>query len=120
MRPYQGQHRAYCGVDLHARTMYLCILDPDGRTLLHRDIPANPDAFLDADAPHRDGLVVACECTFSWYRLADTCAEHGIPFVLGAVRRVPSIGPGMRDAEGPGPGPATPRPAPGSPAAGRT
>jgi hypothetical protein len=23
---YQGQHRAYCGVDLHARTMYLCVL----------------------------------------------------------------------------------------------
>ena len=26
MRLYQAQHRAYCGVDLHARTMYLCVL----------------------------------------------------------------------------------------------
>jgi hypothetical protein len=26
MRLYQGQHRAYCGVDLHARTLYLCVL----------------------------------------------------------------------------------------------
>ena len=27
MRFYTGQHRYYCGIDLHARTMYLCILD---------------------------------------------------------------------------------------------
>ena len=74
-----GQHQAYCGVDLHARTMFLCVLDPQGRTLLHRDIPANPDAFLEAIAPHRDGLVVACECTFSWYWLADTCPSTASP-----------------------------------------
>ena len=30
MRFYQGQHRFYCGIDLHARTMYLCILEHDG------------------------------------------------------------------------------------------
>jgi hypothetical protein len=39
MRLYQAQHRAYCGVDLHARAMFLCVLDRDGRTLLHHDIP---------------------------------------------------------------------------------
>jgi hypothetical protein len=27
MRFYTSEHRFYCGVDLHARTMYLCILD---------------------------------------------------------------------------------------------
>ena len=27
MRFYNQHHRFYCGVDLHARTMYLCILD---------------------------------------------------------------------------------------------
>ena len=26
MRFYRGQHTHYCGVDLHTRTMYLCIL----------------------------------------------------------------------------------------------
>ena len=83
MRLYQGQHRAYCGVDLHARTMYLCVTDHDGRKLLHEDIPATRDDFLRAVAPHRDGLVVACECMFAWYWLADACAEQGIPFVLG-------------------------------------
>src|SRR5262245_28874378 len=79
----QKPHRFYCGVDLHARSMYLCILDAAGQTLLHRDQPADPRAFLDAVAPYRDGLVVAVECMFAWYWLADLCAEHDIPFVLG-------------------------------------
>jgi hypothetical protein len=25
-----SEHRFYCGVDLHARSMYLCILDASG------------------------------------------------------------------------------------------
>src|SRR3954462_3499292 len=83
MRLYRGQHRAYCGVDLHARTMYLCITDPRGVVLLHKDLPSDRGAFLEAIAPHRDGLVVACECMFAWYWLADTCKENDIPFVLG-------------------------------------
>ena len=29
------------------------------------------------------GLVVAVECIFTWYWLADLCAQEGIPFVLG-------------------------------------
>jgi len=35
---YTQQHRYYCGIDLHARTMYLCILDEQGEILLHRNI----------------------------------------------------------------------------------
>jgi len=27
MRFYTGQHRHYCGVDLHARSMYVCVLE---------------------------------------------------------------------------------------------
>jgi hypothetical protein len=91
MRLYQGQHRAYCGVDLHARTMSLCITDPRGVVLLHEDLPASKEAFLGAIAPHRDGLVVACECRFAWYWLADTCHEHGIPFVLGHAPEMRAI-----------------------------
>jgi hypothetical protein len=67
MRLYQAQHRFYCGIDLHARTMSLCVLDQAGLVLLHQGFPSNPEAFLAAIAPFRDGLVVACECVFSWY-----------------------------------------------------
>jgi len=28
MKFYTQQHKFYCGIDLHARTMYVCILNP--------------------------------------------------------------------------------------------
>src|SRR4051812_3359529 len=83
MRFYNQQHRFYCGVDLHARTLALCVLDDQGTKRLERTISANPDAFLHALEPFRDGLAVACECMFAWYWLADLCQEEQIPFVLG-------------------------------------
>ena len=83
MRFYNQQHRFYCGVDLHARTMYLCIRDQTGAILFHKNLPAQADAFLDAIAPYRDDLVVGCECMFAWYWLSDLCAQQKIPFVLG-------------------------------------
>jgi transposase len=83
MRFYNQQHRFYCGVDLHARTLSLHILDAQGETVLAQTIPASPKDFLQAVAPFRDGLAVACECLFAWYGLADLCHEQQIPFVLG-------------------------------------
>jgi transposase len=83
MRFYNQQHRFYCGVDLHARTLSLHVLDAQGQTLLAQTLAAGPDAFLHAVAPFRDGLVVACECMFAWYWLADLCTAEGIPFALG-------------------------------------
>ena len=83
MRFYTQQHRFYCGVDLHARTLAVCILDAQGQVAFQGQLPARPDDFLRAIAPYREGLAVACECMFAWYWLADLCAEQGIPFVLG-------------------------------------
>jgi len=83
MRFYTGTHMHYCGIDLHARTLYLCILDRQGEVLLHRNLRSRPGAFLAAVAPYREGLVVAAECIFTWYWLADLCRREGIDFVLG-------------------------------------
>src|SRR2546422_4717454 len=83
MRFYTKQHQFYCGIDLHARTMYLCVLHQDGEILLHRNMPAGPEPFLKAVAPYRTDLVVCVACIFTWYWLADLCAREGIPFVLG-------------------------------------
>ena len=52
MRFYQQQHPFYCGVDLHARTMHVCVLDADGNVLVHRNIPARRDDFLSAVTAH--------------------------------------------------------------------
>ena len=85
MRFYTKSNRFYCGVDLHARTMHLCILDHDGNVVFDRNLACHPKAFLGAIAAFRDGIVVGCECMFGWYWLADVCREQEppIPFVLG-------------------------------------
>jgi len=83
MRFYTKQHPFYCGIDLHARTMYVCILSQGGEVVLHRNMQAGPDALLKALAPYRDQIVIAVECVFTWYWLADLCAPEGIPLVLG-------------------------------------
>jgi transposase len=83
MRFYNQQHRFYCGVDLHAKTLAVHILDAEGQTVLEKTLAACPQAFLKAVQPFRDGLVVACACLFTWYWLADVCHEEQIPFVLG-------------------------------------
>jgi transposase len=91
MRFDTNQHPFYCGIDLHARSMYVCIVSQDGDILLHRTMKAAPDPLLKAIAPYRDGLVVAVECLFTWYWLADLCAEQGIPFILGHALSMKAI-----------------------------
>ena len=83
MRFYTNQHKFYCGIDLHARSMYLCILDQEGNTMFHRNCKTTPDDFLRAIQPYREDVVVAVECMFVWYWLADLCTQEAIPFVLG-------------------------------------
>jgi transposase len=85
MRSFQppADTQFYAGVDLHARSLYLVVLDTDGQTCFGRNLPAQPEPFLRAVAPCRDGLRVACACVHPWYWLADTCRDHHIAFVLG-------------------------------------
>ena len=91
MRPYTTTHAYYCGVDLHARSLFAHVLDDKGATRLEQDLPASPAAFLDAVGPYRDGLVVGCECMFAWYWLADLCERERIPFVLGHALAMKAI-----------------------------
>jgi transposase len=85
MRTFQppADTRFYAGVDLHARSLYLVVLDRDGQIRYGRNLPAQPEPFLRAVQPFREGLLVACACVHPWYWLADTCRDHTIAFVLG-------------------------------------
>jgi hypothetical protein len=83
VRFYTRQHRHYCGIDLHARSLYVCILDQTGQVLVHQNLRASPEELLAAVAAYRDDLVIAVECIFTWYWVADLCAQEGIAFVLG-------------------------------------
>jgi transposase len=63
--------------------MYVVIIDQEGSVLLERNVKTDPKVFLDLLAPYREDVVVAVECIFTWYWLADLCAAEKIPFVLG-------------------------------------
>jgi hypothetical protein len=91
MRFYNRQHTYYCGIDLHGKTMYVCILDGAGQVLVHRKVPSTPTAFLEIVKPYREDLVVAAECMFTWYWLADVCAAEAITFVLGHALAMKAI-----------------------------
>jgi transposase len=89
---YHKQHEFYCGIDLHASKMYLCILDAQGEKLLHKNIKTRADHFLAVIRPFREGnLVVGVESTFNWYWLADLCLESQISFVLGHALALKAI-----------------------------
>ncbi len=62
MRFYTKQHKFYCGIDLHAKKMYLCILDAAGEVRLHRNIKTGREVFLKLIQPFREDVVVAVEC----------------------------------------------------------
>ena len=60
MRFYDGQHRFCCGVDLHTKRMYLCILDSEGNQRFHRNVQAKPEDFLKSIRDFRDDFGWTC------------------------------------------------------------
>jgi len=83
MKYYTSTTEFNCGIDLHARQMYVCVMDRDGKKLVHTNVKNNDfEFFLKLVAPYRHDLTVCCECTFGWYWLADACQAAGLTFVL--------------------------------------
>jgi transposase len=58
-------------------------MEQSDEILLERNVKTDPKVFLTLLAPFREDVVVAVECIFTWYWLADLCATEKIPFVLG-------------------------------------
>jgi hypothetical protein len=96
MRFYTKQHQFYCGIDLHARLLAICIVDQAGAVVLQTQIPADKQLLLLTLAPYRADVVVAVECLFAWYWVADLCAAEKIPFVLGHALYMKAIHGGNR------------------------
>ena len=83
MKYYTSTTEFNSGIDLHARQMYVCVMDRAGNKLVHTNIQGNDFAyFLKRIEPYRQSLTVCCECTFNWYWLADACQREGLTFVL--------------------------------------
>ncbi len=59
MRFYTQAHQHYCGIDLHGKTMYVCIVNQQGDMLLHRNINTDGEQFLALVDLFRQDLVDA-------------------------------------------------------------
>ena len=73
----------YCGIDLHAKNMYVCTMNAKGKVLFHRQIANETDALLAVLEPYLRSIVVGVESTYNWYWLADFCTDYNIDFCLG-------------------------------------
>ncbi|GAB2661881.1 hypothetical protein GCM10026988_32950 [Vibrio panuliri] len=61
MRFYNNQHNYYCGIDLHARLLYVYILVSLDSKVLHKKIDADHDALLELITPYQDNIVIGVE-----------------------------------------------------------
>ena len=92
MKYYTSTTEFNCGIDLHARQMYVCLMDRSGKILVHTNIRNNDfNFFLKLVAPYRHDLTVCAECMFGWYWLADACQTANITFVLAHALYVRAI-----------------------------
>src|SRR3989442_568232 len=83
MKYYTSTTEYNCGIDLHARQMYVCVMDRQGKKLVHTNVLNNDfKYFLKLVEPYKHDLTVCCECMFGWYWLADACQAAGLTFVL--------------------------------------
>ena len=80
MNLYNQQHQFYCGVDLHSKTMHICVVDQAGKKLLHRNFKNDDPRYwlLRMKDFRQQDLVVGVESTFNWYWLADLCRKSFI------------------------------------------
>jgi transposase len=83
MRFYTQQHQYYCGIDLHTKNMYVCIVNQAEKTLYHHNLPVSKGSLLSVIKPYLPEIAIAVECIFTWYWIADFCSQQNIPFVLG-------------------------------------
>lgn len=73
----------YCGVDLHDKNMYFCIMQRDGEILLHKKLRNNFEVFHAQTKKYSSDMAVGVESTHNYYWFYDACRKTGIPFYLG-------------------------------------
>jgi hypothetical protein len=83
MRFDTKQHRFSCGIDRHARLLAVCVVDQQGTIVRPTNLPADPQALLNALAAFRPDGAVAVACRFVWYGVADLCQDLELGFGLG-------------------------------------
>lgn len=91
MEHYKINSTYYCGIDLHARNMYLCVMNKEGDILLHKNMRTESREIKRKLAPFMPDISIGVESTYNYYWLADTCRILKIPFYLGHAYYMKSI-----------------------------
>jgi hypothetical protein len=89
MNFYNTLHPYYCGIDLHVRSLYVCIINQNSETCLHKDISASPDKLNSILEPYPGKIVVGVECMHSVLSpdspyLLHPCSRAGIGYPISA------------------------------------
>ena len=77
------ESKYYCGIDLHSRSQYICIIDEKGKKQYHKNLQNSPELLGAILQPYGAEIAVGVESTYNWYWVADTCEELQVPFYLG-------------------------------------
>ena len=64
MKFYTKQHQYYCGIDLHTKSMYICIINQEGTILVHQNLKVEPKSLQKSISPYLPDIVIAAECIF--------------------------------------------------------
>ena len=70
MRYAQINSNYVCGIDLHARNMYTCVMNRTGEILFHRNMRTDFDHFKKKMTPFLSDMAVGVESTHMYYWLA--------------------------------------------------
>ena len=72
-----------CGIDLHAYTMAICIMDKNGKILVKKSIKCEIGLLMNILKPYIKSITVGVESTFNWYWLLDSLKHYKVPCHLG-------------------------------------
>ena len=73
MRFYKNHHQFYIGIDLHARNMYVCVINNLGEKVFHKNLPCSVENLEIIINTFGNDIVVGVERIFTWYWIADFC-----------------------------------------------
>jgi transposase len=74
--------RFYCGIDLHAKDCFLCVIDDQDKIHLKPKVPNHLPSILDRLEAFSSRPSVVVESTLNWYWLVDGLQEAGFEVKL--------------------------------------
>ena len=71
------------GIDLHKKSMSICIMDLQGKIYLRKSIPCNFVTLFGILMEYNPQITIGVESTFNWYWLIDELIATKVPVFLG-------------------------------------